>query len=94
MKNCEKLAAGGFQFCFQCESFPCARLSHLDKRYRTKYGTDLLANLDFIAREGWERFVDENRRVWTCGTCGGLLCVHRANCLLCGGPNPRFPPRE
>ncbi len=93
--NCERLATLPEPFCSPaCDSFPCKRLRDLAKRYRTKYGVDLLANLDAIARVGWHEFADENRRAWTCGDCGGLLCVHRPNCLLCDAPTPRFPPRE
>ncbi len=93
--NCEKLAALPQPFCSPaCGRYPCRRLRDLAKRYRTRYGVDLLGNLVTIARDGWEHFVQENRRAWTCAGCGGLLCVHRPQCLLCGAPNPRYPARE
>src|SRR5512140_599521 len=74
MKNCEKLAAGGFQFCFECESFPCARLSHLDKRYRTKYGNSPIANLLFIEARGVRTFVRNEDKKWKCPQCGAMIC--------------------
>ena len=92
--HCERLAALPEPFCSPaCGAYPCKRLRDLAKRYRTRYGLDILANLEAIAREGWQRFVESARRAWACDGCGGLLCVHDPACPHCGAPNPRFPPR-
>src|SRR5512136_342611 len=48
IKNCEKIATGRIKYCFSCESFPCARLKQLDKRYRNKYGMSMIDNLENI----------------------------------------------
>jgi hypothetical protein len=42
---------------FSCASFPCARLTHLDKRYRTKYGMRMLGNLESIRKFGVRYFI-------------------------------------
>jgi len=33
LKTCDSVQGTGRKYCFECESFPCARLKHLDKRY-------------------------------------------------------------
>ena len=42
IKNCEKMKPGKAGFCFNCDSYPCDRLKHLDRRYRAKYGMSML----------------------------------------------------
>jgi hypothetical protein len=84
IKNCEKMAAGNFEYCFECDEFPCERITHLDKRYRTKYGTTVIANLLSIQKNGIEKFVRSENRKWTCPACGAMLCMHKPQCLSCG----------
>jgi len=84
IKNCEKMAAGGGRYCFTCESFPCARLRHLDKRYRTRYAVSTIENLQCIRDLGIRRFIRQEKRRRTCPQCGVLLCVHKAQCQFCG----------
>ena len=83
-KNCEKLIAGGYDFCYQCESYPCASLKGLDKRYRTKYGMSMLENLASIQEIGIDAFMANENERWACPDCGAMLCVHRPACIVCG----------
>ena len=84
IRNCEKLVEGGIEYCFDCAEFPCARLSRLDKRYRTKYGTSPISNLRSIQEIGINSFVKSEEQKWTCPGCGSLLCMHKPQCLSCG----------
>ena len=84
IKNCEQLASGRSKFCFRCDRFPCLRLKQLDKRYRTRYGMSMIENLETIRASGIRAFVEAERRRWTCPECGGIVCVHRRECLYCG----------
>ena len=84
IKNCEKIARRKARYCLGCDAFPCARLKHLDKRYRTKYGMSMIENLTHIQEIGVRRFVTREREKWACPTCGEILCVHRPQCLSCG----------
>src|SRR5574341_727420 len=84
IKNCGILRAGEFKFCFSCGEYPCDRLRHLDKRYRTKYGMSMLENLENIKSLGIRSFVNRERERWACPKCGELLCVHKEYCLSCG----------
>ena len=73
-------------FCGGCAEFPCARLRHLDQRYRTKYGVSVIANLGRIAALGVRRFAVEEQKKWACTSCGATICMHRPACLACGRP--------
>jgi len=84
IKNCENLVPGGIKYCFSCASFPCARLTHLDKRYRTRYGMSMLDNLESIRKFGVRYFVRTEEDRWTCPQCGAMICVHKPQCLACG----------
>ncbi|HER08793.1 MAG TPA: DUF3795 domain-containing protein [Bacteroides sp.] len=67
-----------------CVSFPCQRLTNLDKRYRTKYGMSMIENLEQIEMLGIRQFVRNENARWVCPVCGELICVHRPVCLKCG----------
>ncbi len=83
IKNCEKMARGGFRYCFSCESYPCGRLNQLDKRYRAKYGMSMIDNLENIRKSGMRHFIRNEKARWTCPECGEIICVHKPQCLFC-----------
>lgn len=83
IKNCEKIMKGRVKYCFSCGSFPCARLNHLDKRYRTKYGMSMIDNLENIRKFGIRHFIRNEEERWTCPQCGEIICVHKPQCLYC-----------
>ncbi len=80
IKVCEKREKGKIGFCFDCDEFPCARLTHLDKRYRTKYETSVIN----IKKFGINWFVENENKKWTCPECGEMLSMHKPQCLSCG----------
>lgn len=86
IKRCEFFRDGKNQFCFECDSFPCDKRKNLDKRYRTKYHTDLVGNLKTIQESGISVFLENEKVKWTCSKCGGTICIHRGYCYSCGEP--------
>jgi len=84
IRNCDEMGVGEQKFCFHCAKFPCARLRQLDKRYRTKYGMSMIENLESIERLGLEEFVKREKDRWRCPECGGVICIHREDCITCG----------
>ena len=85
IRNCEKINGGKTKYCSgSCDSFPCARLNRLDKRYRTKYGMSMIDNLKMINEFGIRHFIQNEKQKWICPECGEMICVHRAACLSCG----------
>jgi len=83
IKNCEFLIGSKSRFCFFCPKFPCSRVKNLDKRYRQKYNTSLIENLENIKSIGLSAFVENEQIRWKCPSCGSVLCVHRDCCLQC-----------
>ncbi len=83
IKNCDLLCKISSKFCYDCGNFPCERLKHLDKRYRTKYRTGLIQNLINIKENGIDNFLSFETKRRTCPKCGSSLSVHRDNCLKC-----------
>ena len=84
IKNCEEMANAKIKYCFGCDSFPCLRLKHLDKRYRTKYGMSMIGNLENIREFGIRQFIRNEKKRWACPQCGVLICVHKPQCISCG----------
>jgi hypothetical protein len=72
------------KYCFACVEYPCKRLKHLDKRYRTKYQMSMIENLDKIKKNGIRVFTKNETKRWTCSKCQGVVCVHGGECLVCG----------
>jgi hypothetical protein len=84
IKRCEEMAQHKARYCFDCDTFPCDRLKHLDKRYRTTYGMSMVDNLVSIRELGIRRFLRNEKEKWACPACGEMLCVHKPQCLSCG----------
>lgn len=83
IKNCEHLAKTSLEFCSECELFPCEKIKHIDKRYRTKYRTNLIENLVSIKESGIDKFLNNEVKKWTCQNCGSTLSVHLYKCPNC-----------
>ena len=84
IRNCEEIRSGEIRFCFECKSYPCKNLNHLDTRYRTRYHMSQIENLEVIRRKGIRRFVQSEEARWFCPDCGGTICVHKGCCCNCG----------
>jgi hypothetical protein len=83
VRNCIYLQRTSSKFCFDCEKFPCKRINQLDKRYRSKYRTSFIQNLETIKELGITAFIASEALRWTCPGCGSVLSCHRQNCLVC-----------
>lgn len=83
IKNCVLLDKTNSKFCYDCEKYPCSRLTQLDNRYRTNYNMSMIENLSSIQKNGLEKFVKDEYNRWACKNCGGTICVHRGFCLIC-----------
>lgn len=79
---CEKRKQNGWKTCAPCDT-SCRRIKDLDKRYRTKYHMSMLNNLKGIREGGMEMFLRQQEEKYSCPVCGGVLCVHRAECPSC-----------
>ncbi len=91
IKTCPEKKGDETLLCYDCTKFPCRRIKDLDKRYTMKYGESPIQNLNQIKEIGLAQFIDSEMVKWKCSNCGQLLCVHRADCLICGNKNEYFP---
>ena len=89
IKNCEQYSLEGLDFCDACAKYPCERISHLDWRYRTKYGVSTMENLAMIREHGLEEFMKSEEEKWTCPGCGKLYSMHKWECPYCGYVRPK-----
>jgi hypothetical protein len=80
---CTRLNNGEVQFCFECNDFPCYRLSRLDQRYKEKYGMSMIENLNEIKNSGIDKFLKDQREKYRCPECGGVICIHNKKCYDC-----------
>jgi hypothetical protein len=85
--NCSHLAETESKFCYECVKYPCKRMLQLDKRYRTKYNTSLMGNLERIRDFGLEAFAKSEHEKWLCPHCGGTICIHTGYCMNCSNGN-------
>jgi ribosomal protein S27AE len=73
------------QSCSQCDSVPCEKLAHLDKRYRERYGMSMVENVKIIKAKGMNEFLKSQAEKYSCPSCSkGVVCVHDNKCYTCG----------
>ena len=71
------------KYCFDCDKFPCDKLKHLDKRYKTKYGMSEIKNLELIRDKGINELLKQEQKKWACKKCGHLRSCHNGLCYNC-----------
>ena len=81
IKMCNK--EKGFEYCYECNEYPCSLIKHLDKRYRLNYSYSMIDNLNAIKTDGIDKFLANCEKNYTCD-CGGIICIHRGYCIKCG----------
>ena len=73
----------GYQWCFECSRFPCARIKSLDQRYREKYNINLIQN-GLEVKRCMDDFLQSQKDFFTCKSCGGIIDQHLKRCSECG----------
>ena len=83
-RGCKKLSKLQIQSCSECDKMPCEKLSHLDNRYKERYGMSMIENLKLIKAKGTAEFLKSQVEEYSCPKCGDVVCVHDSKCLVCG----------
>ncbi|HIH02250.1 TPA: DUF3795 domain-containing protein [Thermoplasmata archaeon] len=83
-RGCELLRKGKVEYCYECDDFPCDRLSAMDKRYREDFRMSEIENLEYIRDHGIEGFLRAEEYKWRCPRCGGVTSCHNGICFECG----------
>jgi hypothetical protein len=84
IRNCDFHKSNRNSFCFECKDYPCKRLKDLDRRYRKKYNMSEIENLETIRNKGINKFIEVEKKKWSCIHCGGIINVHYKTCSQCG----------
>jgi len=82
-KKCPLLLNSKIRSCYECKVFPCERLKHLDKSYRTRFRMSMIENLKTIKKEGLSKFLKKEQKKWQCSKCKGVICCHNGICFDC-----------
>jgi hypothetical protein len=82
-KSCSLLRKNEVSYCYECPTFPCSRLSALDKRYRTNFRMSEIENLQRIRDKGIGYFLKTEEKKWRCSRCGGVVSCHNGLCFDC-----------
>ncbi|MFC1942706.1 DUF3795 domain-containing protein [Chloroflexota bacterium] len=83
-KRCSLLLGNQVEYCYECESFPCTGLIHIDNRYKTLYRMSMIENLESIKTKGITEFLESEAERWKCPECGAVICCHNGICFNCG----------
>lgn len=83
-RSCKKLTHREIKSCSECDTIPCEKLAHLDKRYRERYGMSMVENLQTLKASGMDEFLKVQAERFRCPSCGGVVCVHDGKCYDCG----------
>ena len=81
IKDCAK--AKGLSYCFACSEYPCKPIKNLEKSYNKRYQASLMENSEVVRQHGVERFMEMQKRKYTCPKCGGIISIHDSECSEC-----------
>ena len=81
IKDCIK--DRGLSYCFECSDYPCKRIKSLEKSYNNRYQTSLMRNSALVQEYGLEKFMEQQKDLYTCPKCGGIISIHDRECSEC-----------
>lgn len=82
-KKCPLLLKNKIKFCFECKLFPCERLKKLDNRYKKNFRMSMIENLNFIKKNGTDKFIEKEKKGWQCSICDQMISCHNGLCFNC-----------
>ena len=88
---CSKRKDNGYRFCDECPDYPCADVMEKENRYTSQYPLreSPLENLRMIREQGMEKFLEQERRMFSCDKCGSPVSVHTGLCRSCKAKKER-----
>lgn len=78
-----KKSIGSKRFAFEAKNYPSGQLKTLDEKYKERYNTSLIENLECIKKYGAEKFIESEEKKRTCPKCKGLISIHEKKCRKC-----------
>jgi len=83
-RDCQSLLKKEIDFCSECVKFPCDNLKKINRTYTERYAVNLIENLKRIKIVGVDKWLQEQKELYTCPECGGEMCIHDEKCYDCG----------
>jgi protein-arginine kinase activator protein McsA len=71
------------EFCFECDEYPCEKLQTF-KNDDNPHHSVVLRNLDHLKEVGSEKWLDEQKKRWSCPQCGTPFSWYDRECEACG----------
>ena len=81
IKDCVK--ARDLSYCYACSDYPCKLIKNLEKSYKKRYQASLMENSEIVKNQGLEVFMEQQKKKYTCSTCGGVISIHDKECSEC-----------
>jgi len=82
-RGCKNLRRNEIKSCYECDDMPCENLDRLDRRYRRRYGMNMVENLKEIKEKGMKNFLQSQEEKYRFPECGDIVSVHDAKCYTC-----------
>ena len=82
-KGCNNLTKDLVKYCYECKEFPCEKLKRIDGKYKERYNTSFIENLENIRDNGIEKFLQQQKEKYQCPKCNGYICLHDNKCYNC-----------
>lgn len=76
----------GFEFCFECDSFPCDILTAFIEDNQYPYHLGVTKNLSAIHEDGVKAWLEYQESRWRCSACGAKFAWQDETCSTCGKP--------
>ncbi len=73
----------GVSYCYECSEYPCKQIKNLEKSYNIRYGASLILNSQFVKENGLNKFMKQQKEIYTCPNCGGIISIHDSECSEC-----------
>jgi len=83
-RDCSAIRKKEFNFCYECNDFPCDNLEMIDLKYQETYSVNMVGNLKRIKEIGAVKWLKEQEKLYTCPQCEGEICIHDSECYDCG----------
>jgi len=81
IKDCVK--ARDLSYCYACSDYPCKLIKNLENSYKKRYQASLMENSEIVKNQGLEVFMEQQKKKYTCSTCGGVISIHDKACSDC-----------
>ena len=83
----------GYDYCYECNDFPCKVLKNMEKSYTKRYATSLLGNSKIVKEKGIKHFESNEKVKWTCKKCNGVISLHDGVCSECEDKHENYSKR-